>query len=130
VLSQEKDNSEFQLAILPISITYLHRDQFRSNVLVKISQPLILSPRSNPELIKAAHASSLGDGSPTADFMPVRALTSKLEAAIRSGCLEATTWRVMRIAHTARRLYAPGGPATMSLSEYVALTQVRFSFRF
>jgi glycerol-3-phosphate O-acyltransferase/dihydroxyacetone phosphate acyltransferase len=79
-------------------------------------------------LIAAASAVPPAEGDSAAASMayrPIRDLTDQIEAAIRSGCLDAPSWRIMAVAHIARRLYAPGGPGVMSLADYVSITQVR-----
>ncbi|KAI5481332.1 hypothetical protein MNV49_004954 [Pseudohyphozyma bogoriensis] len=113
-LSRQKDNPQFEIAIQTCSITYLHRNLFRSDVLVTFHPPIVVSVASHPGLI----------GTPTtaADYEAVRALTASMGEQIRSGTLDAPSWTYIRLAHTARRLYAPLG-TKLSLGDHVRLTQ-------
>ena len=120
LLYRHKDEPGFKLLISTVSVTYLRRMRFRSNVLVSFNPPIVLTPSTYPGLVAAATP-----GSPhTADGQQaIRTMTATIEASIRAGMLDAPSWRVLNVAHTARRLYAPGGPSQMTLGEYVRLTQ-------
>ncbi|KAK4705015.1 hypothetical protein P7C70_g1191, partial [Phenoliferia sp. Uapishka_3] len=114
VLSRQKDNPNFELAIQTCSITYLHRNLFRSDVLVTFHPPIKVSATLYPGLV----------GTPTtvADYEAVRRLTSTMGREIRSGTLDAPSWTYIRTANTARRLYAPLG-TRLGLGDHVRLTQ-------
>lgn len=114
VLSRQRDNPEFELAIQTCSITYLHRNLFRSDVLVTYHKPLRVSAKTHPGLV--------GTPESAADYAAVRELTSTMAEAIRAGTLDAPSWEFIRLANTARRLYAPLG-TRLSLGEHVRLTQ-------
>lgn len=92
----------------------LHRNLFRSDVLVTFHPPIKVTATSHPGLV----------GTPTsaADYDAVRRLTSTLGEQIRIGTLDAPSWSYIRIAHTARRLYAPFG-TKLGLGDHVRLTQ-------
>jgi glycerol-3-phosphate O-acyltransferase/dihydroxyacetone phosphate acyltransferase len=133
VLSQQKDNPTFELAIQTCSITCafqycvhrpfandllkildLHRNLFRSDVLVTFHPPIVVSPATHPELLSSPDS--------PASEVSIRELTATIAAKIRSGTLDSKSWEIIRLAHTARRLYAPLG-TKLSLGEYVRLTQ-------
>ncbi|KAM0789882.1 hypothetical protein ACM66B_006726 [Microbotryomycetes sp. NB124-2] len=108
-LARNAENDEFQLCVQTCSITYLHRNLFRSDVLVTFHEPLVVSPKTHPELVKQSEQA-------------VRALTTTIASSIRSGMLDAPSWSIIRAAHTARRLYAPLG-TKLDLGSHVRLTQ-------
>lgn len=136
-LSRQQDNPKFQLSIQTCSITCtqapflpalcprlltrkhldhedLHRNLFRSSVLVTFHKPLVVSAATHPGLV----------GTPTsqADYSAVRALTTDMGEQIRAGTLDAPSWQYIRLANTARRLYAPLG-TRLGLGDHVRLTQ-------
>ncbi|KAK4046145.1 hypothetical protein OIV83_006316 [Microbotryomycetes sp. JL201] len=108
-LARNAMNDKFQLCVQTCSITYLHRNLFRSDVLVTFHEPLVVSPRTHPELVRQSDAA-------------IRSLTSTIASSIRSGMLDAPSWTIIRAAHTARRLYAPLG-TRLDLGSHVRLTQ-------
>lgn len=114
VLSRQRDNPAFELCIQTCSITYLHRNLFRSDVLVTFHPPLRVSASTYPGLV----------GTPTAppSYEAVRHLTSTMGREIRQGTLDAPSWEYIRTANTARRLYAPLG-TRLGLGDHVRLTQ-------
>ncbi|GJN94167.1 hypothetical protein Rhopal_007241-T1 [Rhodotorula paludigena] len=128
-LSRQKDNPDFELAILTASITYLHRNLFRSDVLVTFHPPIYVSSRTHPDLIASPslskprlNAASAAAAEPSAHERAIRSLTSLIGSSIRSGILDAPSWAVLRMANTARRLYAPLG-TKLTLGDHVRLTQ-------
>ncbi|KAL1741387.1 hypothetical protein HDZ31DRAFT_45543 [Schizophyllum fasciatum] len=110
VLSRNSDNPDFKISILPCSVTYMHRQHFRSDVLVSFHEPMTFRPKDNLELIAPV------------DFNNIRELTAKLHNTIGSGTLDAPSWDMARTAKLAARIYAPLG-TQMSLGEYVRVTQ-------
>lgn len=89
----------------------LHRNLFRSDVLVTFHPPLLVSSTTHPGLATTP-----------ASEPSIRSLTSSIASSIRSGILDAPSWSLLRCAHTARRLYAPLG-TKLGLGEHVRLTQ-------
>ncbi|KAI4526232.1 hypothetical protein K525DRAFT_259711 [Schizophyllum commune Loenen D] len=114
VLSRNRDDPDFKISILPCSVTYMHRQHFRSDVLVSFHEPMTFRPNAssleNPELLAPV------------DFNNIRELTAKLHNTISSGTLDAPSWDMARTAKLAARIYAPLG-TQMSLGEYVRVTQ-------
>ncbi|KAL1736104.1 hypothetical protein EV714DRAFT_242471 [Schizophyllum commune] len=110
VLSRNRDDPAFKISILPCSVTYMHRQHFRSDVLVSFHEPMTFRPNENPELLAPV------------DFTDIRELTAKLHNTISSGTLDAPSWDMARTAKLAARIYAPLG-TQMSLGEYVRVTQ-------
>ncbi|KAL1670114.1 hypothetical protein GGF50DRAFT_94701 [Schizophyllum commune] len=114
VLSRNCDDPDFKISILPCSVTYMHRQHFRSDVLVSFHEPMTFRPNAssleNPELLAPV------------DFNNIRELTAKLHNTISSGTLDAPSWDMARTAKLAARIYAPLG-TQMSLGEYVRVTQ-------
>ncbi|KAM0751732.1 hypothetical protein T439DRAFT_300728 [Meredithblackwellia eburnea MCA 4105] len=114
VVSRQRSNPNFELAIQTCSITYLHRNLFRSDVLVTFHPPIKVTAAEYPGLI--------GTPETPADYAAVRDLTSKMGREIRAGTLDAPSWDFIRTANTARRLYAPLG-TKLGLGDHVRLTQ-------
>ena len=56
------------------------------------------------------------------DFSSIRELTAKMHQQISSGTLDAPSWRLIRIAKLAARMYAPLG-TTMALGDYVRVVR-------
>lgn len=128
-LTQQKDNEDFRLAVQTTSIVYLHRNLFRSDVLVTFHPPIYVSAATHPDLVIKAVADRAGsqrppDGtaSPDAHERAVRSLTASIGASIRSGILDAPSWSTIRLANTCRRLYAPLG-TRLTLGDHCRLTQ-------
>lgn len=86
--------NETHPTVLP---TDLHRNLFRSDVLVTFHPPLLVTPESHPGLV--------GTPSTVADYEAVRKLTSEMGEQIRSGTLDSPTWGNIRVGNTARRLW-------------------------
>ncbi|CDR48796.1 RHTO0S20e01552g1_1 [Rhodotorula toruloides] len=120
-LTRQKDNPKFELAIQTASITYLHRNLFRSDVLVTFHKPIYVSALTHPDLI-APSLPTTPSPTPSAHERAIRSLTATIGTSIRSGILDAPSWSVIRLANTARRLYAPLG-TKLSLGDHVRLTQ-------
>ncbi|KAI0632359.1 hypothetical protein C8Q77DRAFT_1197670 [Trametes polyzona] len=110
VLSRNRHNPDFEIDVLTCSITYMHRQHFRSDVLVTFHPPMKFTPKNNPELLAPV------------DFNEIRVLTAKMHQQISSGTLDAPSWRLIRIAKLAARMYAPLG-TTMSLGDYVRVVR-------
>ncbi|KAF8639542.1 hypothetical protein AX17_001447 [Amanita inopinata Kibby_2008] len=106
VLSRNRNNSEFEISILNCSITYMHRQHFRSDVLVTFHPPMTFRPKDNPELLGPV------------EFSNIRALTSQMQNVIGSGTIDSPTWDLIRTAKLAARIYAPLG-TYMSLGDHV-----------
>lgn len=140
-LTRQKDNPKFELAIQTASITYLHRvralalsaesrgrltparpqNLFRSDVLVTFHKPIYVSALTHPDLI-APSLPTTPSPTPSAHERAIRSLTATIGTSIRSGILDAPSWSVIRLANTARRLYAPLG-TKLSLGDHARLTQ-------
>ncbi|KAF9812554.1 hypothetical protein IEO21_06144 [Rhodonia placenta] len=106
VLTRNRHNPDFEIFVQTCSITYMHRQHFRSDVLVTFHSPMRFTPKDNPELLAPI------------DYDRIRALTARMHQEISSGTLDAPSWRAIRNAKLAARIYAPLG-TTMSLGEYV-----------
>lgn len=123
-LIRQKDNPEFRLAIQTTSIVYLHRNLFRSDVLVTFHPPMYISASSHPDLVLEPSSTDSSNHAATPDphERAIRALTASIGASIRAGILDAPSWAVIRLANTCRRLYAPLG-TRLTLGDHVRLTQ-------
>ncbi|RPD73456.1 hypothetical protein L226DRAFT_546418 [Lentinus tigrinus ALCF2SS1-7] len=104
VLSRNRDNPEFDVTVATCSITYTHREHFRSDVLVTFHPPMVFNPKTNPDLLSPITEDSV-------------------RASISSGTWDAPSWKVLRAAKLAANIYAPLG-ARMSLGNYVRLVKL------
>ncbi|KAI0062894.1 acyltransferase-domain-containing protein [Artomyces pyxidatus] len=109
-LSRNRDNPDFEISILTCSVTYMHRQHFRSDVLVTFNPPFRFRPRDNPELLAPVN------------YDHIRLVTAQMHRQIANGTFDAPTWDLIRTARTATPLYAPLG-TTMSLGDYVRVTR-------
>ncbi|KIM69808.1 hypothetical protein SCLCIDRAFT_13166 [Scleroderma citrinum Foug A] len=109
VLTCNRDDPDFSISILTCSITYVHRQHFRSDVLVTFHPPIKFTPNDNPELLAPV------------EFDRIREVTSYMQEQISSGTLDAPSWDLIRSAKLASRMYAPLG-TRMSLGDYIRLT--------
>lgn len=96
------------------SINYLHREKFRSDVLVTFHAPIVLTPQQDPKLF-----STNKDERTEA----IRKLTELLESTVRSNLLDAQDWQTVRLGHVARKLYGGDLGTRISLGQYVRLTR-------
>ncbi|KAM5533713.1 hypothetical protein V8D89_012586 [Ganoderma adspersum] len=110
VLSQNRHNPDFEIDVLTCSVTYMHRQHFRSDVLVTFHPPMKFTPKTNPELLTPI------------DYNEIRSLTATMHQQISSGTLDAPSWRLVRNAKLAGRMYAPLG-TTMTLGDYVRVVR-------
>ncbi|QRV76650.1 acyltransferase [Ceratobasidium sp. AG-Ba] len=112
VLTRQKDNPDFKLTLLTCSITYMHRQHFRSDVLVSFNPPLRLTPKTHGSLINGPPNSS------EVTQHAVRSLTGFLYDQITEGTITAPSWKVIRTAKAAARMYVPLGTG-MGLGDWV-----------
>lgn len=141
VLRRNKDNPDFKLVLLTCSITYLHREAFRSDVLVSFNPPIELTikdhyhlfsnpstlPRTNGDTSLSPVRTENGDMSSAQQQEPpvldgVKQLTQLMYEQIRQSTLDSPDFATTRIANTARRLYAPLG-TQITLGDHVHITQ-------
>ncbi|PKK80812.1 hypothetical protein RhiirC2_723478 [Rhizophagus irregularis] len=117
-LTRNKDKEDFSIHLLTASLVYIHREKFRSNVLVKFNPPIVITPKHQSLLKTVAE-----DGSKRSSEQAINELTNTMEEIVRSNTLDSPDWQTLRIAHTARKLYAGELGTRISLSEYVKLTK-------
>lgn len=100
------------VTIVPVGLTYLHRHRFRSQVLIHFGEAIEVDQSWQDRHKEDAKQAS-------------RELTDHLEEELRSLTLNAPNWHIMRMLHTARRLYKPDD-VRLDLEGYTELTR-RFS---
>ncbi|KAA1475205.1 hypothetical protein DENSPDRAFT_413461 [Dentipellis sp. KUC8613] len=110
VLSRNRDNPDFEVSVLTCSITYMHRQHFRSDVLVTFNPPMVFTPKNNPELLHPA------------PYDNIRAVTARMHEQIASGTFDAPSWDLVRIARLAAPIYAPLG-TSMALGDHVRVAR-------
>ncbi|GAA5871807.1 hypothetical protein JCM1840_004004 [Sporobolomyces johnsonii] len=132
--AQQRGDPEFRLAVQTVSCTYMHRGNFRSDVLVTFHPPIYVSAATHPDLVAPPRldvppgvavpppSTDVSEEKRTPHELAIRALTSSIGTSIRSGILDAPSWAFLRLANTCRRLYAPLG-TRLSLGDHVRLTQ-------
>ncbi|GLB37645.1 putative phosphate acyltransferases [Lyophyllum shimeji] len=106
VLSRNRDDPEFEVSVMTCSVTYMHRQHFRSDVLVTFHPPMTFRVKEHPELLAPV------------DYNHIRQITAQMHQAISSGTIDSPTWDLVRTAKVALRIYAPLG-TRMSLGDYV-----------
>jgi glycerol-3-phosphate O-acyltransferase/dihydroxyacetone phosphate acyltransferase len=87
-------------------------------VLVKFNPPIVITPKHQSLLKTLAE-----DGSKRSSEQAINELTNAMEEIVRSNTLDSPDWQTLRIAHTARKLYAGELGTRISLSDYVKLTK-------
>lgn len=148
LLRRNKDNPDFKLVLLTCSITYLHREAFRSDVLVCYNPPIELTIKDHYPLFSASRmensttngasstpgkleANKTMNGSNIKEIQSpaqppvldgVKQLTQLMYEQIRQSTLDSPDFETLRISHTARRLYAPLG-TSITLADHVHITQ-------
>ena len=123
VLQRNSDNPDFKLTLLTCSITYLHREAFRSDVLVRFNDPIELSIREHGDLfLPTGFPSGAAATASATQSDGIKQLTALMQEQIRSGTLDSPDFGTIRIANTARRMYAPLG-TSMTLGDTVQITQ-------
>ncbi|KAI0266804.1 hypothetical protein BC834DRAFT_969315 [Gloeopeniophorella convolvens] len=110
VLSRNRNNPDFDVSILTCSITYMHRQHFRSDVLVTFHPPFTFRPKDNPELLEPV------------EYDNIRLVTAQMHRQIAIGTFDAPSWDLIWTAKAATPIYAPLGTA-MSLGDYVRVTR-------
>jgi len=110
VLSRNRTNPEFEITVLTCSITYMHRQHFRSDALVTFHPPMVFKPKDHPNLLTPV------------DFADIRAVTDQIHDRISSGTFNSPSWDFIRTAKLAARMYAPLG-TFMSLGDHVRLSR-------
>jgi 1-acyl-sn-glycerol-3-phosphate acyltransferase len=98
-----------KVTIVPCGLNYIHRDRFRSQVLIEFGEPLVI----DGDWIKKFTQDDRGT---------VLELTDFLAISLKAVTLNAPDWSTLRFIQTARRLYKP---ATVHLSPglYVELNR-------
>lgn len=148
VLSRNRDNPDFEISVQTCSVTYMyppicyifllaahqsisyrHRQHFRSDILVTFHAPFIFTPKARTQLEKSfisflIHVTGHQDNPELldpVDFTHIRALTTKIQDRISSGTFNSPSWDLIRTARMAARMYAPLG-TSMTLGDHVRLT--------
>ncbi|KAG0027051.1 hypothetical protein BGZ81_005915 [Podila clonocystis] len=113
-LAKFQDKPEFSLTIMTSSINYLHREKFRSDVLITFHAPIVLTPQ---------HDAKLFSPNKEEKTEAINKLTELLESTVRSNLLDAQDWDTVRLGHVARKIYAGHLGTRISLGQYVRLTR-------
>ncbi|THU95394.1 hypothetical protein K435DRAFT_666471 [Dendrothele bispora CBS 962.96] len=106
VLSRNRNEPDFEITLLSCSITYMHRQHWRSDVLITFHEPATFRPKDNPELLEPV------------SYDAIRGVTTQLYKQISSGTIDSPSWDLVRISKLAARIYAPLG-TRMSLGDHV-----------
>ena len=97
------------VVIVPCGLTFIHPKRFRSRVLVQYGPPLAVeAPEVAPTAVAApASDAAATDATAAPDVDAARALTTRIEAGLRSLTVNASDWDTVRALDTVRRLYQP-----------------------
>ena len=126
---RHEDDRDYTIAILPCSLTYLHREKWRSDVLVTFSEPILVTPKDLPSVGSEAEGAAGAEAAVSdvangmrdkedkskgkllvrneQDYILAHHLTERLRAALMRHTLHCTEWRQIRLATTACRLIKP-----------------------
>ncbi|KAJ7163580.1 hypothetical protein C8R43DRAFT_1062622 [Mycena crocata] len=110
VLTRNRNNPDFEISLLNCSVTYMHRQHFRSDVLVTFHPPMTFSPKTHPELVAPI------------DYNNIRTLTAQMHHQISSGTIDSPSWDLVRVGKLAARIYAPLG-TRMTLGDHVRMVR-------
>ncbi|TNE46825.1 MAG: hypothetical protein EP343_22395 [Deltaproteobacteria bacterium] len=105
----EQHEGQLPLYIVPVGLNYLHRQRFRSQVLIQFGEPLEVTSEWLEKYQQASKET-------------VVELTEQLNLELRKVTVNAPDWDVLRVLHTARRLYKPSG-VFLDLPVYAELTR-------
>jgi glycerol-3-phosphate O-acyltransferase/dihydroxyacetone phosphate acyltransferase len=100
---------DLKLSIVPVGLTYLHRQRFRSQALVNYGEAISIDEAWMAQYREAEKEA-------------VKSLTEEIEQRIKTLTVNTPSWEVMRLMHIARRLYRPD-KVRLSLSTYTELTR-------
>jgi glycerol-3-phosphate O-acyltransferase/dihydroxyacetone phosphate acyltransferase len=120
ILTDNIDNPDFKLNILPLSINYGHREKFRSNMIITCHRPIVLNPVDHKDLI--IDKNNIKDNQRQAPFKPAKSLTLAMDKIIRNGILDSPNWEYIEYAQTARNLYHSYG-LDITYGNYIRLTR-------
>lgn len=95
-LQTAAEHAEASVMLVPVGLTYKHRKRFRSRVLVQYGAPIAVGPAEIAAFRADSHAAS-------------RALTDRVEVAIRALTVNAPDWETLRVLDAVRRMYQPAG---------------------
>ncbi|KAJ7772610.1 hypothetical protein DFH07DRAFT_901978 [Mycena maculata] len=112
VLTRNRNNPDFEISLLNCSVTYMHRQHFRSDVLVTFHPPMTFSPKTHPELLDASGT----------NYDAIRSLTAQMHDQISSGTIDSPSWDLVRVGKLAARIYAPLG-TRMTLGDHVRVVR-------
>ncbi|KAK7005672.1 PlsC domain-containing protein [Favolaschia claudopus] len=110
VLTRNRNNPDFEICLLNCSVTYMHRQHFRSDVLVTFHPPMTFTPKTHPELLAPL------------DYNNIRLLTANMHGQISSGTFDSPSWDLVRVAKLAARIYVPLG-TRMTLGDHVRVVR-------
>ena len=108
----------FCVHVVPVGLTYTHREKFRSDLCMRYCAPI----RVDAALL-AAHTAA--DGTEDA-YGAAKAITVRLNDALSGVTINAPTWEVMRLAIAAARLHQPYG-TDLTLGQYLRPTERHLS---
>ncbi len=98
-----------KVTIIPCGLNYIHRHQFRSQVLIEFGEPIVID-----DVWLARFAADERDC--------VRQLTEQLTESLTGVTLNAPDWSTLRFIQAARRLYKPA-TAKLSPGQYIELNR-------
>lgn len=100
-----------RVTIVPCGLTFVHPKRFRSRVLVQYGEPIEVEARAESEVAPSeattAEAAPREVATSEATPSPARALTDRLERALRGLTVNAVDWDTVRSLDAVRRLYQP-----------------------
>eukprot|EP01064_Diplonema_japonicum_P002874 TRINITY_DN11864_c0_g1_i1.p1 TRINITY_DN11864_c0_g1~~TRINITY_DN11864_c0_g1_i1.p1 ORF type:complete len:355 (+),score=50.78 TRINITY_DN11864_c0_g1_i1:68-1132(+) len=106
--AKEQGDNDYTLSLCPTAFNYLHREKFRSGLVVEYGPPLVLTP--NDDIMKLDRQDAIAK------------ISEQVHELMSLTAFNAEDWNTLRIAHTARNIFAPLG-TRMTIVEFVRLTK-------
>ena len=108
VIAKDRGQDDYKLSICPSAFNYLNREKFRSGLVVEFGPPIVLTPKDDVMSLPKREA--------------VQKLSERVQSLMSLSAYHAEDWNTLKIAHTARNIFAPLGTA-MTIVEFVNRTK-------
>eukprot|EP01062_Namystynia_karyoxenos_P065903 TRINITY_DN59957_c0_g1_i1.p1 TRINITY_DN59957_c0_g1~~TRINITY_DN59957_c0_g1_i1.p1 ORF type:complete len:625 (+),score=243.93 TRINITY_DN59957_c0_g1_i1:103-1875(+) len=106
--AKAEGKEDYTISLLPAGLNYLHREKFRSGLVVEFGPPVVLSPSSDVLELERREA--------------ITKISHTVQDLMSCMTFHAEDWSTLRAAHTARNIFAPLG-TQMTMVEFVKYTK-------
>jgi glycerol-3-phosphate O-acyltransferase/dihydroxyacetone phosphate acyltransferase len=108
-------NPDYKVHVIPIGLTYTHREKFRSDVLVDVGEPIVVSTKDLPP-----NSVTSPEERSNAVRERARTLTEQMIKSLSNLTIDSPDFETTRLAMTATRLLTPMG-TLLTLREHIAI---------